>query len=105
MNSEKLPPVHPGEVLNEEFLIPLGMSQEELAESLEVNAGRIHAIVRGDRSIDAEIALFLSKYFDTSAKFWTGLQSRYDLDVACDQLEAKLNQIQFPSTNRDTLND
>ena len=93
MNSEKLPPVHPGEILNEEFLIPLGISQEELAESLDMNAVRIHAIVRGDRAMDAEIALLLSRYFDTSARFWTGLQARYDLDIANDLVEAKLNAI------------
>ncbi len=79
MDSEKLPPIHPGEILSEEFLIPLGMSQKELAHSIGVDAGQIHAIVRGDRPINAETALLLSRYFDTSAKFWTGIQARYDL--------------------------
>ena len=93
MYSEKLPPIHPGEILNEEFLIPLGISKDKLADSIDVTAERIHAIIRGDKSINAEIALLLSRYFDTSARFWTGLQSRYDLDIANDLIEAKLNSI------------
>lgn len=105
MDSGKLPPVHPGEILDEEFLVPLGISQDELAESIGMDAAQIHAIVRGDRAIDAEIALFLSKYFDTSAKFWTGLQARYDLDVADDQLAAKLREIKPRSRNGATSDD
>ena len=93
MDSEKLPPAHPGEILNEEFLIPLGISQDELAESIGVDAGRIHGIVRGDKAISAETALRLSRYFDTSARFWTGLQTRYDLDVASDRLAGRLDEI------------
>ncbi len=89
MNSEKLPPIHPGEILSEEFLIPLGMSQKELAHSIGADAGLINDIVRGDRPINAETALLLSRYFDTSAKFWSGLQSRYDLEIAKDQLKSK----------------
>ena len=105
MNSEKLPPIHPGEILSEEFLIPLGMSQKELAHSIGADAGLINDIVRGDRPINAETALLLSRYFDTSAKFWTGLQARYDLDVADDQLSAKLKAIKPRLNNGATLDD
>ena len=100
---EKLPPIHPGEILSEEFLVPLGMSQDELAESLDVDVERIHAIVRGDRAINAEIALLLSRYFDTSARFWTGLQARYDLDLASDRLESKSKAIKPYSMNNPAL--
>ena len=99
MNSEKLPPVHPGEILSEEFLIPLDMSQKELAHSIGVDIRLIDDIIRGHKPINAEIALLLSRHFDTSAKFWTGLQARYDLDVANDLLEAKLNAIKPHSVN------
>ena len=91
--SEKLPPIHPGEILSEEFLIPLGMSHKELAHSIGVDDLLIHDLIRGDSPINAETALLLSRYFDTSAKFWTGLQARYDLDVANDLMESKLNAI------------
>ena len=107
MDEEKLPPIHPGEILSEEFLIPLGMSQKELAHSIGVELAHsigvdvqlINDIVRGDRPINAETALLLSRYFDTSAKFWTGLQSRYELDIAKDQLAAKLNAVKPRSMN------
>ena len=99
MDEEKLPPIHPGEILSEEFLIPLGMSQKELAHSIGVDVQLINDIVRGDRPINAETALLLSRYFDTSAKFWTGLQSRYELDIAKDQLAAKLNAVKPRSMN------
>ena len=87
--SEKLPPIHPGEILSEEFLIPLGMTQNELAHSIGVAPEWIHDIIRGKKDINAETALLLSKYFGTSAKFWTGLQARYDLEIAKDQMESK----------------
>ena len=93
MNSEKLLPVHPGKILSEEFLIPLSMSQKELASSIGMDVRLIDDIVRGDKPINAETALLLSRYFDTSAKFWTGLQARYDLDTANDLMESKLNAI------------
>ena len=99
MDSEKLPPIHPGEILNEEFLIPLGMSRKQLAHSIGVDPCLINDIVRGDKPINAEIALLLSRYFDTSARFWTGLQARYDLDIANDLMEAKLNAIKPRSVN------
>ena len=95
----RLPPVHPGEVLNEEFLRPLKMSQYRLAKSLGVDARRIHAIVHGERSITAETALLLSRFFGTSAEFWMGLQSQYDLESAEDSLSEKLSRVTVYSGN------
>ena len=69
MKSENLPPIHPGEILSEEFLLPMGISQYKLAKSIGVDPRRIHAIVHGDRSITAETALLLSPFFGNSAKF------------------------------------
>jgi addiction module HigA family antidote len=77
-----LPPVHPGEILKEEFLEPLGMSVYALAAALQVPRTRLNDIVLGRRSVTAETALRLAKYFGTSADFWMGLQAQYDLDVA-----------------------
>ena len=82
MGQNKLEPVHPGEVLLEEFLKPMGISQNRLALSVGVHARRINEIVLGKRSITADTALRLAKYSGTSAKFWLGLQGDYDLDVA-----------------------
>lgn len=89
----KLPPVHPGEVLVEEFLKPLGISQNRLAMALHVPAPRISAIVRGERGITADTALRLARVFGVSAAFWLNLQNRYDLDVAEDRLGATLDQV------------
>jgi len=83
---EGMPPVHPGEILNEDFLIPMGITQYRLAKSIGVDPRRIHAIVRGERSISAETAILLGRFFGTSARFWMGLQNQYDLDVARDRL-------------------
>ena len=69
----RLPPIHPGEVLNEEFLLPMGVTQYRLAKAIGVDARRIHAIVHGERAITAETALLLSRYFGNSAEFWMGL--------------------------------
>lgn len=77
-----LPPVHPGSVLKEEFLAPLGMSVYALAAALQVPRTRLNDIVLGRRSVSAETALRLAKYFGTSADFWMGLQAQHDLDVA-----------------------
>jgi addiction module HigA family antidote len=82
---KKLAPVHPGEVLLEEFLRPMGLSQHRLAMDIQVPARRINEIVLGKRRITADTALRLAKYFGTSAQFWTGLQADYDLDVAADK--------------------
>ncbi|WP_419167897.1 HigA family addiction module antitoxin [Candidatus Palauibacter sp.] len=81
MSPNKLAPIHPGEVLMEEFLEPLGVSQHRLATDIGVAPGRINQIVHGRRAITANTALRLSRYFGTSARFWLNLQTGYDLDV------------------------
>ena len=83
---ERLPPVHPGEVLSEEFLVPMKITQYALAKAIGVDPRRIHAIVHGERAITAETALLLSRFFGNSAQFWMGLQSQYDLEIAEDRL-------------------
>ena len=92
-HSNKLPPIHPGEILNEEFLLPMEITQYRLAKAVGVDARRIHAIVHGQRSITAETALLLSRFFGNSAEFWIGLQSQYDLETAEDLLSQKLNLV------------
>ena len=92
MTEERLPPVHPGEVLLEEFLKPLGLSQNRLGLSLGVPPRRINEIVLHKRRVSADTALRLGRYFGTSPRFWLGLQSDYDLDVATDALGARLEQ-------------
>ena len=92
-NLTKLPPIHPGEILNEEFLLPLNVTQYRLAKSIGVDARRIHAIVHGERSITAETALLFSRFFGNSAGFWMGLQSQYDLEVAEDRLSERLSAV------------
>ena len=86
MTAEKLPPVHPGEVLLEEFLKPMGISQNQLALAIRVPARRINEIVQGKRRITPDTALRLARYFNTSPQFWLGLQMDYDLDVAMDEV-------------------
>ena len=88
--AEKLHPVHPGEVLLEEFIKPLHLSQNRLAIEISVDARRINEIVLGTRSVTADTALRLSRYFGVSAQFWLGLQAEYDLDVAMDNLGNRL---------------
>lgn len=88
----KLKPIHPGEVLLEEFLKPMGISQNKLALSIGVPARRINEIVLGKRRISADTALRLGRYFDMSAEFWLGLQSQYDLDVTADELGERLDR-------------
>ena len=95
---ERLLPVHPGEILNEEFLLPMGITQYRLARSIGVDARRIHAIVHGQRSITAETALLLSRFFGNSAAFWMGLQSQYDLETAEDRLADRLEAIAAHTT-------
>lgn len=79
-------PIHPGEVLQKEFLEPLQLSQHRLALDICVDPRRINEIVAGRRSVTANTALRLARYFNTSAEFWLGLQSQYDLDVEEDEL-------------------
>lgn len=80
--TQLLPPVHPGEILREEFMEPLGLSANALSKSLGVTAARINEIVREKRGITADTALRLSKYFKTSAEFWMNLQQQYELELA-----------------------
>jgi antitoxin HigA-1 len=94
--SKKLPPIHPGEILLEEFLKPLGMSMNKLAEELHVPANRITQIVEGDRSITGETALRLARYFGTSPEFWLGMHKDYELQVARDQFEAEVERQVHP---------
>ncbi len=87
-------PVHPGEILLEEFLEPLGVSQYQLAKAVSVPARRINEIVHGQRRISADTALRLARYFGTSERFWINLQARCDLEVEKDRLGAALDDIQ-----------
>ena len=90
MRSKKIAPRHPGEILLEEFLKLMGISQNRLALDIRVPARRINEIVHGKRRITADTALRLAKYFDMSPQFWLGLQMDYDLDIAEDQLAERL---------------
>ncbi len=92
MTGKTFPPVHPGEVLMEEFLKPLGLSQNRLALDIGVSPRRINEIVLGKRRITAETALRLARYFGTTPQFWLGLQADYDLDVASDELGERLDR-------------
>ena len=96
MSSKKLAPVHPGEILQKEFLEPMGLSQNRLALALRVPARRINEIVLGKRRITADTALRLARYFQMSPQFWLGLQMDYDLDVAEDELEDKIESEVMP---------
>jgi addiction module HigA family antidote len=89
---EKLQPVHPGEVLSEEFLKPVNLSQNQLALALRVPARRINEIVQGKRSITPDTALRLAHYFGMSPQFWLGLQMDYALDAAQDALGERLSR-------------
>jgi antitoxin HigA-1 len=89
---KKIAPVHPGEILNEEFLKPMGISQNKLGRDLRVSPRRVNEIVHGKRSITADTALRLSVYFGNSASFWLGLQMDYDLDVAEDTISKKIHK-------------
>jgi antitoxin HigA-1 len=92
MPRNKLPPVHPGEILLEEFLSPMGISQYRLAKAVSVPPRRINEIVRGQRAISANTALRLSRYFGTSDRFWLNLQTHYDLEVERERLGDRLER-------------
>jgi addiction module HigA family antidote len=92
MSPHKLQPIHPGEVLIEEFLGPLGISQYRLAKELSVPPRRINEIVRGSRSVSANTALRLARYFGTSERFWLNLQTGYDLELEKDRLGNRLQR-------------
>ena len=91
MTPKKLAPVHAGEILLEEFLLPMGISQYRLAKDISVPPRRINEIVHGKRSISADTALRLARYFGTSERFWLNLQAQFDLDVERDRLGSRLN--------------
>ncbi len=92
MAKKKLAPIHPGEVLEEEFLKPLKLSQHRLALDLGVDPRRINEIVLRKRNVTANTALRLARYFDTSPEFWLGLQAQYDLDVEEDEMGERLQK-------------
>jgi addiction module HigA family antidote len=87
-----IPPVHPGVILLEEFMEPFGLSQNALARALHVAPRRINEIIHAKRSITADTALRLARFFGNSAEFWMNLQKRYDLEIARDMLSKKINE-------------
>ena len=98
MSAKDFSPLHPGEVLLEEFIKPLGLSQHQLAMSMRVSPQKINDIVRGKRGITADTALRLSIALGTTAEFWMGLQSDYDLEKTLDELGDRLQQEVLPVT-------
>jgi len=92
MTSEKMPPVHPGEILCEEFLKPLGISQKRLGRDLGVSPRRINEIVHAKRNVTADTALRFARYFGNSPEFWLGLRMDYDLDVAEERLAGRIRR-------------
>ena len=92
MTEEILAPIHPGEILLEEFLHPLGISQYRLAKEINVPPRRINEIIHGKRAVSADTALQLSRYFGLSERFWVNLQARYDLEVEKDRLRDRLER-------------
>lgn len=90
MKTKKIAPIHPGEILLEEFLKPLGISQYRLAKDIHVPARRINEIVHGARAITPDTALRLSRYFNLSERFWLNLQARYDLEVEKEKLNGRI---------------
>ncbi len=90
--THKLAPIHPGEILSEEFLKPLELTEYRLAKDMSVSARRINEIVHGDRAITADTALRLGRYFGTSAQFWMNLQTRYDIERWTDVLNPRLSR-------------
>ena len=93
MAEKKLPPLHPGEVLREDFLLPLGLSEYRLAHEIAVHPRRINAIVHGIRGVTPDTALRLEKFFGVSAQFWMNLQVMYDLEVGAAKLSKPLKKI------------
>ena len=92
MATRKLAPIHPGEILANDFLEPLGLSQYRLAKDISVPARRINEIVHGTRAISADTALRLARYFGTTERFWLNVQSRYDLELERDRLGPRLEK-------------
>jgi addiction module HigA family antidote len=92
MSEQKLAPIHPGEILLEEFLKPMGISQYRLAKDISVPARRINEIVHGTRAISPDTALRLSRYFGLSERFWMNLQARYNLEIEKERLNDRLEK-------------
>ncbi|MFA4949024.1 MAG: HigA family addiction module antitoxin [Candidatus Krumholzibacteriia bacterium] len=92
MPTRKIPPIHPGEILFEEYLKPLGLSQYRLAKDISVPARRVNEIVHGKRAITADTALRFARFFGTSDRFWLNLQTRYDLEVEKERLKGRLER-------------
>jgi antitoxin HigA-1 len=92
MAHRKMPPIHPGEILQEEFLVPLGISQYQLARETSVPPRRINEIVRGKRAITPDTGLRLARYFGTSERFWLNLQMRYAVELEKDRLGNRLQR-------------
>lgn len=92
MRRKKIEPIHPGEILYEEFLTPMNLSQNKLADALGISPRRINEIVHGKRRITADTALRLAHYFKMSPQFWLGLQMDYDLDIEEDRLAARIEK-------------
>ncbi len=90
MKKGKMAPIHPGEILQEDFLIPMGISQYRLSKDISVPPRRINEIVHGKRAVSANTALRLSKYFGTSERFWLNIQAKFDLEVEKDKLGDRL---------------
>ena len=100
MKNKKLPPIHPGEILIEEFLKPMGLSQYRLAKDISVPPRRINEIVHGKRSISADTALRLGRFFGISPQFWLNLQTRFDLEITEGLLAERLEkEVQVLSSN------
>jgi addiction module HigA family antidote len=98
MEKRDFPPIHPGEILLEEFLAPMGLSQYRLARDIGVTARRINEIIHGRRSITADTALRLGRFFSMEAQFWLNLQSHYDMEVAMEELQDRLDKEVHPFT-------
>lgn len=92
MKTKKIAPIHPGEVLMEEFLKPMNITQYRLAKDIRVPARRINEIVHGERSVSADTALRLARYFGSSAQFWLNLQASYDLETELDRIGSKIDR-------------
>ena len=92
MSVREIPPIHPGEILLEEYLKPMGITQYRLAKDIHVDPRRINEIIHGQRSITADTALRLARYFGTSERFWLNLQSRYDLELQKMELGDRLEK-------------
>jgi len=103
MTERKIPPVHPGEVLLEDFLEPIGISQYRLAKEMNVYPRKINEIVHGQRAITADTALRLSRYLGTSAELWMNLQSLYDLEKTRDEIESQLEKEITPLVRDDLV--